>query len=61
MTHPGVDLCQSKRENDKVRERMSTTLELGSTSVSESDFLAQDTLITISPTFNHPMLRFISV
>jgi hypothetical protein len=34
---------------------------IGGISVSESEFLAQETLISISPTFRHPILKFISV
>ena len=41
--------------------RMSTALQLGSISISESEFFAQDTLVVISPTFRHPAIRFISV
>jgi hypothetical protein len=36
-------------------------ISLGGITVAESEFLAQEMLITISPNFRHPKLRFISV
>jgi hypothetical protein len=40
---------------------MNEAISLNGITVAESEFLALETLITISPNFRHPKLRFISV